>query len=40
MPARFVLDRDGTIHSADADPDYTKRPEPADSIAVLDRLPR
>jgi peroxiredoxin len=40
MPARFVLDRDGIIRSTDADPDYTKRPEPADTIAVLDRLPR
>jgi peroxiredoxin len=40
MPARFVLDRAGLIHAADADPDYTKRPEPADTIAALDRLPR
>ena len=40
MPARFVLDRGGIIHAVDADPDYTKRPEPSDSIAVLDRLPR
>ena len=40
MPALFVLDRGGIIHAVDADPDYTKRPEPSDSIAVLDRLPR
>ena len=40
MPARFVLDRGGVIRSADADPDYTRRPEPADTIAALDRLPR
>jgi hypothetical protein len=40
MPARFVLDRGGIIRSADADPDYTKRPEPADTILALDRLPR
>ena len=41
MPARFVLDRGGIIHAADADPDYTKRPEPSDSIiAGLTRLPR
>lgn len=40
MPARFVLDRDGIIRAADADPDYTQRPEPADTIAALDRLPR
>jgi len=39
MPARFLLDRGGVILAADADPDYRKRPEPSDSIAVLDRLP-
>ena len=40
MPARFLRDRGGVIHAADADPDYRKRPETLDSIAVLDRLPR
>jgi peroxiredoxin len=40
MPARFVLDRDGIIRAADADPDYTRRPEPAETIAALDRLAR
>lgn len=40
MPARFVLDPDGVIHAVDADPDYTRRSEPADTIAALDRLPR
>jgi hypothetical protein len=40
MPARFVLDRAGLIHAADADPDYTRRPEPTDTIAALDRIPR
>ena len=39
MPARFLRDRGGVIHAADADPDYRKRPETLDSIAVLDRLP-
>jgi len=40
MPARFVLHRDGVIHAADADPDYTRRPEPSDTIAALERLLR
>ena len=38
MPARFVIDRGGVIRSADADPDYTHRPEPADTVAVLQTL--
>ena len=40
IPARFVVDRDGIIRAADADPDYTHRSEPADTIAVLRRLGR
>lgn len=39
IPARFVIDRGGIIHAADADPDYTRRPEPAQTIEVLRRLP-
>jgi peroxiredoxin len=35
MPARFVIDRSGIIRSADVNPDYTVRPEPADTIKVL-----
>jgi len=38
IPARFVIDRSGTIRSAEADPDYTRRPEPAHTIEVLKRL--
>lgn len=38
MPARFVIDRGGVIRSAEADPDYTRRPEPADTLAVLKTL--
>ena len=38
VPARFVIDRDGIIRAADADPDYTRRPEPAQTIEVLRRL--
>jgi peroxiredoxin len=35
IPARFVIDRGGTIRAADADPDYTRRPEPAETVRVL-----
>ena len=35
MPGRFILDRQGTILHADVNPDYTKRPEPADIIEIL-----
>ena len=38
MPARFVLDGQGIIRSADADPDYTRRPEPAQTVEILRRM--
>jgi peroxiredoxin len=38
IPARFVIDRAGIIQSVDADPDYTRRPEPAQTVAVLRAL--
>jgi peroxiredoxin len=38
MPARFVIDREGIIRAVDADPDYTRRPEPAQTVVVLKRL--
>jgi len=38
IPARFVIDRAGVIVAAEADPDYTTRPEPSETIAVLRRL--
>ena len=38
IPARFVIDRSGTIRSAQADPDYRRRPEPAHTVEVLKRL--
>jgi peroxiredoxin len=40
MPARFVVNRDGIIRAAEVNPDYTHRPEPADTIAVLRNLRR
>ncbi len=38
MPARYVLDRDATIRAADVNPDYTVRPEPSETLAVLQAL--
>lgn len=38
MPARFVIDQTGTIRTADVDPDYTRRPEPARTVEVLTTL--
>lgn len=38
VPARFVIDRGGIIRAVDADPDYTRRPEPATAIDVLKGL--
>jgi peroxiredoxin len=38
IPARFVIDRNGIIRQADADPDYTHRSEPEATIDVLKQL--
>jgi len=35
VPARYVVDRAGVVRAADVDPDYTRRTEPADTVAVL-----
>ena len=35
IPARFVIDRGGTIRAVDADPDYTRRSEPARTVEIL-----
>ncbi len=35
LSARFVVDSGGRIVAADADPDYTVRPEPNDTVEVL-----
>jgi peroxiredoxin len=40
VPARFVIDRAGIVRAADADPDYTRRPEPARTIETLRGLGR
>jgi peroxiredoxin len=39
IPARFVLDRQGIIRAVDADPDYTRRSEPARTVGILRGLP-
>ena len=38
IPARFILDRNSTIIDINADPDYTVRPEPAQTINILNQL--
>jgi peroxiredoxin len=40
MPARFVIDRSGIIRAAEFDPDYTARPEPAETPEILRGLTR
>ncbi len=39
VPARFVIDGEGLIRAVDADPDYTRRPEPARTVEILRGLP-
>ena len=38
MPGRFVIDQKGIIRHEDINPDYTVRPDPAETIAVLKNL--
>ena len=40
VPARFVIDRAGIIRAVDADPDYTRRPEPARTVEIVEGLSR
>ncbi len=35
MPARYVLDKQGIIRTADVNADYTVRPEPSETLAKL-----
>ena len=35
MPGRFAIGQDGVIRYAEVNPDYTRRPEPADLIPAL-----
>ena len=38
LPARLVIDRTGIVRAADIDVDYTRRPEPAKTVADVARL--
>jgi peroxiredoxin len=38
VPARFIIDRGGIVRSVEADPDYTTRPEPDETLAALRAL--
>jgi len=38
MPARYVLDSNGIVLSADVNPDYTIRPDPEETLRVLEQL--
>lgn len=35
VPARVVLAKGGAVAGIEADPDYTRRPEPEETLAVL-----
>ena len=39
MPARYVIDKEGTIRAADVNADYTSRPEPSETVRQLRMLP-
>ncbi len=38
MPGRFILDQKGNVVSAEANPDYTQRPEPTEIVKELESL--
>ena len=38
MPGRFILDQKGNVVSAEANPDYTHRPEPSEIVEVLKKM--
>ena len=38
VPARLVVDRVGIVRDADINPDYTVRPDPAETLAALHKL--
>lgn len=40
MPARYIVDRNGIVRYAEVEPDYTKRPEPGDTVGALRSLVR
>jgi len=40
IPATYILDVDHNIRYSAADPDYTSRPEPAEILQFLAKIPR
>jgi len=38
MPARYIVDQQSVIRSANVSPDYTRRPEPGETISALEEL--
>lgn len=38
IPGRFVIDSEGIVRHVSVDPDYMVRPEPAETVRVLDKL--
>ena len=38
VPARFIVDPAGVVKYARVDPDYTRRPEPQETLEALRRL--
>lgn len=38
MPSRYVIARDGTVADSVVHPDYTRRPEPAETLVKLREL--
>lgn len=38
IPARVVVSTDGRVQAISADPDYTKRPDPSETLRVLEEL--
>ena len=38
LPGRIVVGTEGVIRSIEADPDYTVRPEPEQTLELLQRL--
>jgi peroxiredoxin len=35
LPARFIVDKAGVVQYASVDPDYTRRPEPRETLEAL-----
>lgn len=38
MPARYLIDGGGTVRWASVSPDYTRRPDPEDTLEALREL--